>query len=202
MQSFSLGVVPGGPVAELRPGDELCQGPIDVADDFARVTVILGTFMQSGPRLGVEVRDAAGGAVLTRGRLAAGYADNQEQEVRMSLVPEGSRVSVCVVNRGIRRVALYGGGDAAHLPSTASIDGTPANADVAIRFLYDRPRSLLRLAPEMVDRATLFAPGWLSSGLLWGLFALVALAVPGLLTFALARADGPPPPDPPDPPAD
>jgi hypothetical protein len=57
-----------------------------------------------------------------------------------------------------------------------------------MRFLYDRPRSLLRLAPEMCERATLFAPGWMSAWTLWVLFGLVAAAVPGLLTYAVARA--------------
>jgi hypothetical protein len=111
----------------------------------------------------------------------------------MSLVPEGSQVSVCIANRGIRRVALYGGGDAAHVPSTASINEKPVNADVTMRFLYDRPRSLLRLAPEMMQRATLFAPGWMSGGTLWALLGLVAFAVPGLLTYAVARAGDEPP---------
>lgn len=192
-ESFSLGVAPGGVAAEVRPGATLCQGPIDVAGDFERVALVLATFRRRGPSLAIDVRDAAGPAVLARGRLAGGYADNAEAQVRTGPVREGRSIRVCITNRGIRRVALYGGGDAAHLASTASIDGQPAGADVAIRFLHDRPRSLLSLAPEMLERATLFAPAWLSSGLLWGLFALVALGVPGLLTYALARADEPPP---------
>jgi hypothetical protein len=112
-------------------------------------------------------------------------------------VREGSLVTVCVTNRGIRRVAAYGAGDAAHVASTATLDGRPVGNDATVRFFYDRPRSLLRLAPEMVDRATLFnaAPAWM----LWALLACIAIAVPGLLTYALARAAAKPsPPEPPE----
>jgi hypothetical protein len=151
------------------------------------VTVVLGTFMEPGPSLAVEVRDSTSRAVLTRGRLAGGYGDNLEQEVRMGLVRKGRQVSVCLTNTGLRRVAFYGGGDAAHRLSTATVDGHPAGADVSMRFLYDRPRSLLRLAPQMFERATLFAPAWMAGWTLWALFGLLAIGVPGLLTYALAR---------------
>lgn len=188
-ESFSLGVAPAGVAAEVRPGARLCQGPIDVVADFERVAVRLGTFMQRGPSLAIDVRDAEGRTVLARGRLAGGYADNEEQQARTGLVREGRQVRVCITNRGLRRVAAYGGGDAAHQASTASVDGTPVGADVTMRFLHDRPRSLLRLAPAMLERATLFAPSWLSPWMLGALLGLVAIAVPGLLTYALARDD-------------
>lgn len=192
-QSFSLGVSPGAVIAELQPRAKLCQGPIDVADEFERVTLTLGTFMQRGPSLAVEVRDADSRAILASGRLASGYPDNEESQVRTGLVRRGARITVCVTNRGIRRVAAYGAGDAAHLGSTASVDGAPVGADMTMRFLYERPRSLLRLTPAMFDRASLFAPSWLSAWMLWALLGLVALAVPGLLTCALARAADEPP---------
>lgn len=186
-QSFTLGVTPSAPVAELRADETLCQGPIDVIDHFERVTLTLGTFMRPGPPLDVRVRDAATREVLATGHLAAGYADNTEQQVEVGRVGGGARIAVCVTNEGRHRVATYGSADAAHVPSSAAVDGEPKGVDATMRFLYDEPRSLLSLAPQMVERATLFAPSWLSPGMLWALFGLVAFAVPGLLGYALTR---------------
>jgi hypothetical protein len=198
-QSFSLGVTPSSPVAELRAHETLCQGPIDVVDHFERVTLTLGTFRRPGPPLDVRVRDAATRKVLATGHLAAGYADNKEQRVGIGRVGRGGRIAVCVTNEGRHRVATYGSADAAHVPSSAAVDGKPKGVDATMRFLYDEPRSLLSLAPQMVERATLFAPSWLSPGMLWALFGLVVFAVPGLLGYALSRIsesaaeDGPAP---------
>ncbi len=195
-QSFSLGVAPAAPVAEMRPGATLCQGPIDVPESFERITLTLGTFTRRGQALDVRVRDAHSGRTFARGRLNGGYANNTEQQIRVGRVHEGRVIRVCFTNRGSRRVVAYGNGGTAHAPSDATIDGRAKNVDASIRFLYDQPKSLLSLAPRMIERATLFAPSWLSSWMLWSLFGLLTLAVPGLLVYALAHAsrspaDGP-----------
>jgi len=189
--SFSLGVVPSTPVLELRPDATLCQGPIDAVDAFDRVALKIGTFMRPGQPLDVLVRDARTRAALARGSLPGGYADNREQTVAVGRVGASRLIRVCVTNRGSRRIVAYGSGSAAHVPSRATIDGKARDADPALRFLRDRPRSLLELAPAMVQRATLFGPSWLAPWMLWSLLAAVTLAVAGLLSVALVRAAQP-----------
>lgn len=188
-ESFSLGVAPAAPVAEIQPDSTVCQGPIAVPAAFDRVALTLGTFMRPGQALDIRVRDAGSAKTLASGRLPRGYADNSEQQVRVGHVGRGRSIRVCFTNRGSRRVVAYGDPGQAHAPSTVTIDGSPRDVDASIRFLYDQPRSLLSLAPRMIERATLFAPSWLSPWMLWSLFALVALAVPGLLIYALMRCE-------------
>ena len=74
---YSLGVAPAVPVADLRPGQQACQGAIIVPNGtaFDRVRIALGTYRRPGPELEVVVRRAADRAPIARGRLAGGYGD-------------------------------------------------------------------------------------------------------------------------------
>ena len=191
--AFTLGVFPGGPVTTLAPGQTACQRPIDVprGGGFDALTVPLGTFRRPGSPVEATVRDTQTGALLARGALPGGYPDigtrSLERIALSPAVPEDTRIAVCLRNTGTSRVAIYGNADVATSASTLYKDGRPAGADAALSFSRES-RSVLSLFGLSADRAALFKAGWVGPWTFWLLAALVALGVPALLAFALARA--------------
>src|SRR5689334_6371692 len=121
--AFTLGVVPGAPVVPLHAHEAACQRPIDVPSgaSFDRISLQLGTYQQPGPAVVISVRDLRGRR-LASGRLSAGYADVAVQprhHIRLDReVRAPARIAVCVRDTGPRRVAIYGGADAAARTST------------------------------------------------------------------------------------
>src|SRR5690242_5107496 len=74
--AFTLGVAPSVPAAEPVNGRAVCQSPIAVpaAGAFDRIRLEVDPRGRPGPALEAQVRDrAAGGRVIARGTLAAGY---------------------------------------------------------------------------------------------------------------------------------
>ena len=186
--AFTLGVNPAQVAGPLNPGQEVCQAPIDVPDEFSKVQMKVGTLGRPGQPLAVTVREFPGGATLARGTLPGGYADNQNQTVALQSVSGGRRVSVCVRDAGRRPVALYGGAGAAARTSAARIGARNLGTDLTLVFKRDEDSSVLSLLPEMFERASLFHPGWAGPWLFWTLLAAMVLGVPFLLWRALATA--------------
>jgi len=187
--AFTLGVAPTQVAVALEPGQEACQEPIAVPAEFDAVEMIIGSYFLPGPKLAVEVRDAATGAMLTSGRLAAGYPDNSTQSVPVGPVSAGRRIAVCVRNEGGRRAALYGGIALAARGSEVRVDGHPVDADVTLVFRRQRPSSLLALVPDLARRATLFHPGWVGAWTFWVLGGALIFVVPLLLAASLTSAE-------------
>jgi hypothetical protein len=190
--AFTLGVVSTAPVVTLQAGQEACQLPIDVPSggSFDRVAFRLGTFGAAhGPRLQVAVRDLAGTA-LARGTLSAGYPDittRPVERVRLNRKVEPGRISVCLIDLERRKVAVYGGADAAARTSTAFVDGQPVSSDLELVFERDG-RSLAALVPDMFRRAALFGFSWEGAWMYWLLGLAVLVCGPLLLWRALESA--------------
>jgi hypothetical protein len=190
--AFTLGVQATQPAAQLEPGQQACQEPIDVAEEFSSVALKTSTFGRPGPPLAVRVVDA-NGRTVSRGRRGGGYADGSMPIVPVRAVPERAGVAVCVRNAGRARVDLLGGAPQAARASTATVGGRPVPADLTLVFLRRESRSALSLVPEMFERATLFHPGWVGTWTFWTLLVLVGAGVPLLMWLALRtvlRASG------------
>jgi hypothetical protein len=191
-EAFTLGV-PGNGITALRPGADACQRPIAVPEhaDFDAVRLMLGTNHHPGAPLDVVVRDARGGAVLARGRLAGGYPDVDRAPshvVHVGEVAAGRVISVCLVNRGQRRMFVYGAAGAASRTSELFIDGKAQPSDMDLVFLRRSPRSLAALAPAVAERAALFRAGWVGAWTYVVLGLLVLVVVPVLLVRAVGSA--------------
>jgi hypothetical protein len=190
--AFTLGVVPAIAVAPLQPAGEICQQPIGVPPGagFDRVRFVLGTYNRRGPRLAVTVRDAQTNAILGQGALPGGYGDIAQEpshEVAVGHVPADRAVSVCIANRGDRKVAVWGNADIAAPGTVATRDGAPQGYDLTLVFLR-KPRPLLTEAGAIAQRAVVFKPDWMGAWTVWLLWALVVVAVPALLVRAAAGA--------------
>jgi hypothetical protein len=183
--AFTLGVRSVQVSARVEPRHEVCQGPVDVSEEFSAVRFMVGTFFRPGVPLEVTVRDTANGAVLARGRNSGRYRDNARLVVPVGAVRQGSRVRVCVRNAGRRPLALYGGRATAAPSSSATLDGRRLDTDVAFDFLRKRPVSMLSIVPTVFERMALFRPGFVGAWTYWLLLAAVALGAPALLALAL-----------------
>jgi hypothetical protein len=194
--AFNLNVQPERPVAVLPAGGSACQRLIATPARFDVVEVLLGTYARPGPPLTIVVRDHAARRILASGALAPGAADNKPALVPMGpAVAKGRLIDVCVENRGVRRVALYGG-PRTDSTSEAFQDGRPLPDDIRILFHRSEPRSALSLVPEMFRRANLLRPDPIGVWTFWALLAAVGIGVPLLLAAGLRRALADPPASP------
>jgi hypothetical protein len=190
--AFTIGVVPTTPAAKLRPGATVCQTNITVPTAFTRVQLRAGSPGGPGQPLGITVRGFPSNRARTHGSLAGGYPYTTEQSVPVGHVAAGQRISVCVTNRGSRRVEIWGNSGAASLPSSAYIGARLQGTDLTLVFLTDGRRSMLAQLPDVFERASVFRPGWVGAWVYWVLTALALVAVPVLLARALADASDAP----------
>jgi hypothetical protein len=168
--------------AVIAPGGSVCEKMLrlPLAVNGAQLPLVTGG--HPGPSLRVVLR-APGGRALAIGRVAGGYRatgypDLPVTTARFPGVPASRRVRLCVSNRGVRAVALYGG-------KSQRSRGSHGIALVALR---ESPEPLLLLLPRVFERAALFRPSWVGPWTFWLLLAAVLLAVPGLLVVAVERA--------------
>jgi hypothetical protein len=152
---------------------------------FDRVALTVGVAGAPGPPLRVEVVEAESGRVLGAGSLAGGYPGATEQIVPVGEVRTDDALSVCLIPGA--KVAVLGQPGVASPKTTGTIDGVDSDVDFAFT-LRSEERSLIALAPDIAERASLFRAGWLSP-LAYLLLALaVIVAAPLLLARGFARA--------------
>jgi hypothetical protein len=192
--AFTLGVARAAVVARLAPGEEACQRPIDVPSraGFDRVALGVGTYGDAGSPLRLTVRTASGDRILATGALSGGYRDmarHPVERVRLDRTVRAPRISVCVENRGPRRVGVYGDVDVAADASTAAEDGRPLRRDLSLVFERE-PRSMASEVPAMLSRAALFRFPGTGAWAYALLGAVLLLAGPLLLIRAVAAAAG------------
>jgi hypothetical protein len=192
--AFSLGVIPGGPVAKLATGNQVCQGPISIPDgaaDFDRVAVVIGTYGKRGSEVAVSIEPVGGGKAFGSGRVAAGYSDvvtTPTHSVAVGHVETRAPFDVCIRNAGPNPVGIYGNGDPSARTSTATLDGQPTNADLALTFEHAHPRSALSLLGPILGRASLWRASWTGEWFSFLLVLAVIAGVPALLVVALRSA--------------
>jgi hypothetical protein len=189
---YTLGVQPQQPVATLNRGDVACQAPLVLPRDasFERVAVRA----VGGERVEVEVfednRSVRRGAATPAAPPAAGMPPNPVRADMPELRPQGP-LTVCVTSRGSEPTALWGTVDAASGDTVATLNDQPLGLDLSVDFEHAEEQSLLALAPEMAERASLFRARWLSPAAYAVLALLVLVAVPILLAGALRSAARP-----------
>lgn len=208
--TYDLGVLPAGVVAILEPGQEVCQGPVGMAERADAVSFWLGPggFIR-GPAT-VTVREAKGSRVLAR-------AEMRQQEIPIGFlrlpfdrqVPRDADVALCLKNEGLARLEVLGDLDTAsglapprrfagrvlsnptRSTDDLAIDGREQRfADIAAIFTVDENRSLLSRIPAAFSRAARFKPDLVGAWTWWVLLALGLVGAPLALMKALPEEDG------------
>jgi hypothetical protein len=187
-EAFTLGVQPVTPLY-ARAGSTVCQGPIEVVEDFSAVRLTIGAAVVSSPPGRVEVLDAGTNRRLATGTLRSGYP-SEAQPVRVDLAPiqAGRRIRICLHVTGRSGLLVYGNADAAARGTTATLNGRPRQMDLDIVFLREDKASVLALTGAIMRRAALFHCGWVGTWTIWLLAILAVTAFPALLGLAIRRA--------------
>jgi hypothetical protein len=169
----------------LGPGSEACLS--DVAFDTDSEIVELTALASRRPTPALTVVAEAPGYRRTAS-VQAGYAPPLALRARLD-PPERSVIgTLCIRNRGDRRVALLGTTDVRTVvarPMTR-IDGVEIVPDISVRLLSGEGGSVLERVGEMVDRAAAFKPGLFGAPvLLWLVLLLVAFGIPAGAVYSM-----------------
>lgn len=166
----------------LRGGQVACMDDavLDTHSEQARFKV--GTYFRPPVPLELTI---AGGSYTEHVSVPADYRDSEVIRVPIDPPPEETAASICIRNRGERRVALYASADRTNSRSQVLVDGRPVGADFGIVFYEREPASILDRLPTSVERATVFR-GPLTADLLWVLLALFVVGTPLGVLLALA----------------
>ena len=191
--AFSLDVPNATPITILGPSETACQGPFDTLVAFKGVRAWLAPAGLAV--LDVVVRDQSGrrvarGVIQTQPALGEVSTSTLDATIR-----SGTRVSVCLHNRGPSNVGVIG--STATASSGPMRVGSKPTADaIALVLLRPRPRTLLSLVPTIFARAALFKASWVGSWTFWGLcaallgaFALTGVAVAQAVRDEVSRDD-------------
>ena len=94
-EAFTLGVKPVTPLY-ARGGSTVCQGPIEVVEDFSAVRLTIGAAVVSSPPARVEVLDARPAGGSRAGRCARATRPRRSRCAWISLqsAPDGGSGSV------------------------------------------------------------------------------------------------------------
>lgn len=174
------------PVADLQPGDELCEQFETVPADAAGVRFSVEPVAGGAP---LAVRVQREGRVVSRGERPGGWG-GASVEVPIETVPRTvSGRQVCVVNRGDSALTLRGYGvDPARLGF--KLRGEQVDRQIRIAYLRAEPESWWAMADVVahrmgLGRGELFG-GWVAFAWLAGVLAMGAVAV--RLVLRTARA--------------
>jgi hypothetical protein len=170
---------------EIDPGSVACLS--EVAFDTDAEFVELTALPARRPRPPLEVTARGRGyredAVVPGGRdpLTAVFA-------RIDPPARSVIGTLCIRNRGERRIDLLGTTDARTAvgrPITR-IDGAEIAPDISVRLLSAEQGSVLDRLGQLVDRAAAFKPGLLGAPVfLWLVLLLVAIGIPAAAVYSL-----------------
>ncbi len=175
----------GAFVAALAPGEQTCQGDELLPGGTSAARATIGTYGKPGPRLKLTFT-RPGGALLSSGRLAAGWREGVVQIplTHVSTAVAGARA--CLRDLGPGSIAVAG-----TLPDPGFVMQVGARQlEGRLRYDYMRPgrESWLQLLPTIVYRSTL-AKGGLVRHWAWiGAVVLMLLAV-GLAARTIIREE-------------
>jgi hypothetical protein len=169
----------------LNPGSEACLSDVAFDTDSEIVELTALAARRPTPALTV-VADAPGYRRIAA--VKAGYAPPVVLKAPLD-PPERSVIgTLCIRNRGERRVALLGTTDVRTVVArpTTRIDGKEVVPDITVRLLSAEGGSVLERAGEMVDRAAAFKPGLFGApAFLWLVLVLVAVGVPAGAVYSM-----------------
>jgi hypothetical protein len=176
------------PVAEIRPGDELCEQLETVPADAAavRLSVAPGSPSAPGP---LAVRVVREGRNVSRGARPGSW---EADSVEVPIVPVArtlTEAEVCVANRGDAALTLLGYGvEPARLGF--KLRGEQVDQQIRLEYLRAEPESWWAMAGVVahrlgLGRGELFG-GWIALAWLIGVLAMGAVAARLLLRKAWA----------------
>lgn len=199
-----LGVPAGSPIAVLKRGQEICQGPLALDDDVRAAEFTPAPGGRRGPALEVELRTAGvlpgEPRVLARTRVPSEVMTGGPRRVDFAPAGREQIVDFCVRSAGRERVEIWGDLPAGRItngrfepgshptlrPSGAMLDGKLIEGEVFARFPGPE-RTALAEAPTLVERLSRFRAPFFGPAVAWLLLGTIAIGGP-LALFTALRA--------------
>ena len=181
VRTYALGAPNYLSVAELRPGTQVCEGPVRSGAPTGLVG-LWGAPTGGTARVIVTARDSANHRSLAAGELVSATGSG-EHVVRLGRsVPSGRPIEICLSGRQ-GHFSLAG---SASIDPRVTMTGGSGGAQFSLVLLDDR-RSLWRWVGTAFSRASLWRPSWVAGWTFWVL-TFAVLASFGAAIFAVARA--------------
>jgi hypothetical protein len=169
----------------VDPGSEACLS--DVAFDTDAELVELVALTAPRPRPPLEI--VARGPGYREPATVPGANEPLTGLYARIDPPERSVIgTLCISNRGKRRINLLGTTDARTAVGrpVTRIDGVEVAPDITVRLLSTHPGSVLERLGELVDRTAAFKPGLFGAPIfLWMVVLLVAVGVPAAAVYSM-----------------
>jgi hypothetical protein len=168
----------------LNRGSEACLFEVAFDSDAEIVELTALAARRPSPRLAVV---AAGPGYRQTAIIEGGYKPPSALRARISPPRRSLIGTLCIANRGKRRVALLGTTDVRTVIARAEmrVDGVEVVPDISVRFLSGDSGSVLERADKLVDRAAAFKPSLFGPVFIWLVVLLVALGVPAAAVYSM-----------------
>ena len=167
------------------PGSEACLS--DVAFDTDADLVEFSTLTPPRRRTRLKIVARAPGYQETQ-TIRGPFEPGTPLYARIDPPQRSAIGTLCIRNRGMRRVDLLGTSDARTAvgrPITR-IDGAELAYDMSARLLSTDQGSVLERLDEFVDRAAAFKPGLFGTPvLLWMVLLLAAIGIPSIAVYSV-----------------
>jgi hypothetical protein len=169
----------------LDPGSEACLSEVafDTHAEIVELTALAGG--RPRPPLAVLAR---GPEYRETSVVEGGYTTPSALHARIDPPKRSVIGTLCIENRGKRRVALLGTTDARTVVARATmrIDGEEVVPEITVRLLAADGGSVLDRAGQLVERAAAFKPGAFGAPVfLWIVLLLVAVGVPAGAVYSM-----------------
>jgi hypothetical protein len=169
----------------MNPGSEACLS--DVAFDTDAELVELTALTTPRPRPPMEIVAEAPGYRETA-TAPGGYEPLTALYARIDPPKRSVVGTLCIRNRGKRRIDLLGTTDARTAVGrpVTRIDGEEVAADITVRLLSTHPGSVVERLGQLVDRIAAFKPGLFGAPVfLWAVLLLTAIGVPAAAIYSM-----------------
>jgi hypothetical protein len=185
------------PLAPIRPHERMCRANVLLPEGSKAVQLLLLTYGRPGPRLTMTLQTPS---QTVRSTLAGGFVDGSVERIPVSGLDGGTTARLCILNEGRTSLAFGGVPWTTTEGSVMTAAGKKVPGDLSVQ-VYGGRRSLLDEAPDIVRRATVWAPSWVGTWTYYLLFAF-GLAIVGVAValVILPVAGGGPKPAGPRPP--
>jgi hypothetical protein len=167
-------------LVELRGGQQACLGKAVMDEHSERALITVGTYRRAASPLELTI---TGPGLRQVRQIPPTYRDNLTISVPVDPPDEAVVTTICVRNKGDRKIALYGGADVTSR-SLTEVDGQQIAANFTLVFAEAERHTLLERMPLAIERMQAFRPDapWLS----WLVGVLFLIGVPLAAVWAFA----------------
>jgi hypothetical protein len=185
VREFALDAPNQYQVALLKPGDQVCEGPITTPAPIQGIGIWGGAVIGSS-QLTATIEDAVSHRPLATGTITAARA-SELRKLLNATVPPGRAVRVCLRGRS-GQFSLLG---SPAVDSGVVVHGGVPNSEFSLVLLRRSGQTLLGSLPLAFGRAALWRPSWVGSWTFWVLAGLLltTILLGSLAIASAARAD-------------